>query len=87
MQLDTSLAPAGPSGQAKASWTRAYLRFLISRNESLMLKVAPLALAGLLPVDILSNIVPVVGELDDVGFLVVLIVVAVRTGNRVRKYR
>jgi len=87
MQMDNSLAPTGSSGQTKSSWTRAYLRFLTSKDESLMLKVAPLALAGLLPVDILSNIVPVVGELDDIGFLVVLIVVAIRTGNRVRRYR
>lgn len=59
----------------------------MSRDESLLLKAAPLALVGLLPVDVLSNIVPVVGELDDLGFIIAILVIAAKTGYRVRKYR
>ena len=76
-----------PAKAGKSSWTRAYLRFLVSRDESALLKIAPLALAGLLPVDVLSNIVPVVGELDDIGFFIAFIVVVVRTLHRVNRYR
>jgi hypothetical protein len=66
---------------------RAYLRFLLSRDESVLLKAAPLALVGALPIDLLSNIVPVVGELDDLGYIIVIVVVTLRTLNRVNKYR
>jgi hypothetical protein len=76
-----------PVSAGKSSWSRAYLRFLMSRDESLLLKVAPLALVGLLPVDVLSNIVPLVGELDDLGFIIALAVITGRTVYRVRKYR
>jgi uncharacterized membrane protein YkvA (DUF1232 family) len=65
----------------------AYLRFLLSRDESMVLKIAPLALVGVLPVDLLSNIVPVVGELDDLSYLIAIAVIAIRTVQRVRKYR
>lgn len=52
-----------------------------------MLKVAPLALIGILPVDVLSNLVPVIGELDDVWFTIVAAVIIARTIQRVRQYR
>jgi uncharacterized membrane protein YkvA (DUF1232 family) len=71
----------------RTSWAKAYVRFLLSTNENLLLKVAPLALLGLLPLDILSNLVPVVGEMDDFGFIIALAVVAARTLTRVRRYR
>ena len=69
------------------TWRRAYLRFLMSRDESLALKVAPLALFGVLPFDILSNVVPIIGELDDVSYAMVAGVILFRTFQRVRKYR
>jgi uncharacterized membrane protein YkvA (DUF1232 family) len=70
-----------------SSWIRAYLRFLGSRDESVMLKAAPLALMGVLPIDIVSNLIPFVGEVDDLGIIVIFAVVVSRTVWRVRKYR
>jgi uncharacterized membrane protein YkvA (DUF1232 family) len=81
------IVPYNARSEVSTSWTQAYKRFLRSRDESLTLKIAPLALLGLLPLDIISNIVPLVGELDDIGFLIALVIVAGRTYNRVRKYR
>lgn len=83
----TQLTEPNPAGRAHVSWANAYLRFLFSRDESVALKIAPLALVGLLPVDILSNIIPAVGELDDVGFLIAMAVIVSRTFSRVRRYR
>jgi uncharacterized membrane protein YkvA (DUF1232 family) len=74
-------------GSLKASWAKAYLRFLVSRDESAALKVAPLALVGVLPADILTNLIPVIGELDDVWFTIAIVIIAVRTIQRVRQYR
>ncbi len=71
----------------KISWPKAYLRFLLSKDESVVLKIAPLALAGILPLDILSNIIPFVGELDDLGYIILLVVVAFKTLKQVNKYR
>jgi uncharacterized membrane protein YkvA (DUF1232 family) len=72
---------------AKNSWPKAYMRFLLSKDESIVLKVAPLALAGILPFDILSNIIPLVGELDDLGYIIMLTVVTYKTLKQVNKYR
>jgi uncharacterized membrane protein YkvA (DUF1232 family) len=90
MQTSKSLVPITEpthTRAARSSWSRAYLRFLISRDESALLKVAPLALVGILPLDVLSNIVPIVGELDDIGYIIALAVIIARTLSRVRKYR
>jgi uncharacterized membrane protein YkvA (DUF1232 family) len=75
------------AGSSSKGWGRAYVRFLLSRDENLLLKIAPLALIGILPVDIISNVVPFVGEIDDIGFVVALLFVAGRTLHRVNKYR
>lgn len=72
---------------AKSSWLKAYRRFLLSRDESIVLKIAPLALVGILPLDIMSNLIPVVGELDDLGYIILLTVVVFKTVKQVRKYR
>lgn len=72
---------------AKSSWSKAYFRFLRSKDESVVLKIAPLALAGILPLDILSNIIPVVGELDDLGYIILLVAVVFKTLKQVNKYR
>lgn len=90
MQADRSLLPVFKSqsdSSLKASWAKAYLRFLLSRDENAVLKIAPLALIGVLPLDVLSNVVPVIGELDDVWFTIVVTIIAARTIQRVREYR
>jgi len=75
------------AGSTKASWGRAYLRFLAAKDERLLLKVAPLALLGVLPIDTLSNLIPVLGFFDDAGYLIATLVVVSRTITRVHKYR
>jgi uncharacterized membrane protein YkvA (DUF1232 family) len=87
MQLLRTSEPYGTTTQDRASWTQAYWSFLRSKNENMALKVAPLALLGILPIDILSNLIPLVGELDDIGYILALAVIIARTSNRVRKYR
>ena len=72
---------------AKSSWSKAYMRFLMSKDESVVLKIAPLALAGVLPFDILSNLIPLVGELDDLGYIIMLTFVVFKTLKQVNKYR
>jgi uncharacterized membrane protein YkvA (DUF1232 family) len=71
----------------KLSWTKAYIRFLRSPEESLLLKIAPLVILGILPVDLLSNILPLVGLVDDVGLSGLSIVTIIRTIWKVNKYR
>ena len=68
------------------SWPQAYKAFLLNRHESIILKLAPIALLVGSPEVIASNIIPVVGELVDVGGLTLAMVVAVRTYNAVKKY-
>ena len=84
--LTTSVGPSYKSSTG-SSWIKAYLRFLHSRDESVVLKAAPLALVGVLPIEILSNLIPFVGEADDAGYMIVLAVITARTLWRVRKYR
>ena len=69
------------------SWPQAYKAFLLNRHESFILKLAPIALLVGSPEVIASNIIPVVGEIVDVGGLTLAMVVAVRTYNAVKKYR
>lgn len=68
-------------------WFQAYVRFLVSRDESLVLKVAPLALIGVLPMDIVSNIIPGIGLLDDAGYILIAIAVLFKTLARVNYHR
>ena len=75
-------APRKPAG-----WFAAYRRFLLSRNESVVLKLAPLALIGILPPEVLSNLIPGIGLLDDVGYIIALVFVVYKTITRVAAYR
>lgn len=84
---DTQLEPSKSSQPIQTSWLSAYKRFLASKDESVTLKLAPLALAGILPPEILTNAIPVLGLVDDIGFIVATIVVIVKTMHRVKKYR
>ncbi len=72
---------------AKSSWLKAYAKFLLSKDESVLLKIAPLALAGILPFEILSNLIPLVGELDDLGYVIMLSFVIYKTLKQLNKYR
>jgi uncharacterized membrane protein YkvA (DUF1232 family) len=69
------------------SWPQAYVKFLKSPRESLLLKIAPLVIMGIIPADLISNLIPVIGIVDDVGLSGIGIVVIVRTMWRVRIYR
>ena len=69
------------------SWSQAYKAFLLNRHENFFLKLAPIALLIGSPEIVASNIIPVVGEIVDVGGLTLAIVVAVRTYSAVKKYR
>jgi hypothetical protein len=68
------------------SWAQAYLAFLFSPRESLVLKVAPLALVLGAPEIIASNFLPVVGEVSDVTELVLWVIVILRTISAVNRY-
>lgn len=72
---------------AKARWLTAYRRFLLSRNEPLLLKIAPLVLVGILPPDILTNLIPGIGFLDDAGYVVLVAYTVYQTITRVNRYR
>lgn len=71
----------------RAGWLGAYRRFLLSRRENLLLKVAPLALVGVLPPELLSNLIPGIGLLDDLGYLILAAFVIYKTVSRVNAYR
>lgn len=75
------------SGTGKLGWWDAYKRFLFSKQESIMLKIAPLALIGILPEEIITNVIPGLGLFDDAGFCILASVVVVRTLIRVNHYR
>jgi len=62
------------------------MAFLLSRSESLILKVAPVALILGTPEVIASNFLPVVGEISDVTELVLWVVVILRTISAVNRY-
>ena len=75
------------SQDATLSWPQAYFEFLKSPRESILLKIAPLVMMGLLPVDLVSNLLPVIGIADDVGLSGLGIVVIIKTISRVHQYR
>lgn len=76
-----------PANDLMSGWFRAYLRFLMSKDESFVLKVAPLAIVGVMPMDIISNIIPGIGLLDDAGYMVIAVAVLFKTLARVNYYR
>ena len=72
---------------ASRSWAGAYKSFLLNRQESIFLKIAPIAIILGSPEIIASNILPVIGEVVDVGGITLTAMVVVRTYNAVKKYR
>jgi hypothetical protein len=71
----------------RKSWPRAYAAFLLNRNENLILKVAPIILLVGSPELLVSNIIPIVGEVVDIGGASMALIVAFRTLSAVKKYR
>jgi len=71
----------------KNSWLQAYKAFLLDRNESTFLKIAPLILLFGSPEVVASNLIPVVGEAVDISALTLTMIVGFRTLNAVRKHR
>lgn len=69
------------------SWFEAYRAFLMSKDESFLLKIAPLILLVGSPEVIASNLIPVIGEFMDLGTFSIAALVFVRTMLAVRKYR
>ncbi len=69
------------------SWPRAYKAFLCDRHQSLLLKIAPIAILVGSPEIVASNVLPVIGEIADIGGLTLASVVAIRTYNAVKRYR
>ena len=87
MKTTITARPVTQSSTSKRSWPQAYKAFLTNRDESLYLKIAPIMLLIGSPEIIASNILPVIGEIADVGGLTLAIVVALRTYHVVSKYR
>lgn len=71
---------------ARRSWAQAYFKFLLSPKENLVLKVAPIFLLLGAPEVIVSNFLPVVGEVTDLGALVLWAIVITRTVRAVRRH-
>lgn len=70
------------------SWAGAYIQFLRSSQESRVLKMMPLVLAGVIPLSVADDfILPIVGLIDDIPTTLLTIIVIVITAVRVRKYR
>lgn len=69
------------------SWPKAYKAFLLDPKQSLVLKFAPLAILAGSPEIIISNIIPVVGEILDIGGVTLSVLVAAKTYHAVKKYR
>jgi hypothetical protein len=73
--------------EMKLSRGSAYIEFLKSRDESILLKIAPLVMVGLIPADLVSNLLPVLGIVDDVGLTGFSAIIVIKTILRVSKYR
>jgi hypothetical protein len=86
MQSEMIPTTSNNNSPTRRGWARAYLKFLVSPQESFVLKVAPLALVLGTPEVIVSNFLPVVGELTDVGELILWGMVIFRTARAVRRY-
>lgn len=74
-------------GQERVGWMKGYGRFLTDRHESALLKLAPLAMAAGFGEVVASNLLPVVGEVEDVGAVAVAALVAVKTFSAIRRHR
>ena len=85
----TSITPysRGPASLPKRPWLQAYARFLLSPEESLLLKLAPLAFLIGAPELVASEFLPVIGEISDLGVIVIAAIVAIRTVRAVHRYR
>jgi hypothetical protein len=70
-----------------SSWLTAYKAFLLDKDESFILKVAPLAILLGMPEILASNLIPGVGEIIDLSGLGVTSVVLFRTYLAVRRHR
>jgi hypothetical protein len=73
--------------RVKRPWIEAYKNFLLSPDENLILKVAPVLLLIGFPEVLASNIIPGLGEIVDLGDMTLTILVLARTVSAVRKYR
>ena len=82
--ITTNVTDDRPS--VSRSWPQAYLAFLLSPKENLILKVAPLALLLGAPELIASNFLPIVGEISDLTALVLWAIVFLRTVSAVSRY-
>ena len=72
--------------RAQRTWAQAYVAFLLSPKESLMLKIAPVALLLGAPEVIASNFLPIIGEMSDLGELLLWIIVIGRTVSAVQRH-
>lgn len=75
------------ASKTKRTWGQAYKSFLMSSDESIVLKAAPLAIILGSPEVLASNLIPVIGEIADVSGLSVAAMVAYKTYKAVKKYR
>lgn len=75
------------SQDTSRSWGQAYKAFLLSPDESFLLKIAPIAIALGAPELIAATIIPVIGELTDLGGFGLTALVVIRTLVAVNKYR
>ena len=87
MKIPTTVRPVANTPVTQRGWPSAYQTFLRNRHESFFLKIAPLVLLAGSPEIVASNLVPVLGEVADLGGLTLSVVVAVRTYRAVRRYR
>jgi hypothetical protein len=66
----------------------AYIRFLSDPLESTTLKVLPLVVTGVVPVEEADDLlIPIIGQLDGYGLMVVALVGSWKTYKAVRRHR
>lgn len=87
MKTTSTAQPITQATVEHRSWPQAYKAFLTNRHESFYLKVAPIVLLVGSPEIIASNILPVIGEIADVGGVTLAVVVAARTYHAVKQYK
>ena len=71
----------------KVGWSSAYIRYLRDPEESILLKILPLIMLGLLPEIIVSNLIPVLGIAEDTTSILATSAVLYRTYRAVRRHR
>jgi len=69
------------------TWLQAYLAFLFSPKENLILKLAPLAILFGAPELVVDSFLPVIGEVSDLTALILTIIVVGKTLAAVHRYR